>query len=250
MSTAATMGRFVEASPRLKARLAGVFYLLTGLVAFDEFFVLGRLVVHDDPAATGANILAHQMLFRLGFAAEIIASACNIPLAVIFFDLFRVVSRRVSLLVVFFMLMGTAIETVALLNRFAPLIILKGGNYLSAFTAEQLQGAAYTSLQLYEFGFTIALVFFGFYCLSLGYLVFRSAFLPRIIGVLLVGGLSYLTSNFANFLSPGVCGPSVPVCSGLPRPRGRIANTVASRDGRERSAMEGAGQGIGASIRR
>jgi hypothetical protein len=124
-------------------------------------------------------------------------------LAVIFFDLFRVVSRRVSLLVVFFMLMGTAIETVALLNRFAPLIILKGGNYLSAFTAEQLQGAAYTSLQLYEFGFTIALVFFGFYCLSLGYLVFRSAFLPRIIGVLLaIGGLSYLTSNFANFLSP------------------------------------------------
>jgi Domain of unknown function (DUF4386) len=142
-------------------------------------------------------------VFRLGFAAEIIASACNIPLAVIFFDLFRVVSRRVSLLVVFFMLMGTAIETVALLNRFAPLIILKGGNYLSAFTAEQLQGAAYTSLQLYEFGFTIALVFFGFYCLSLGYLVFRSAFLPRIIGVLLaIGGLSYLISNFANFVSP------------------------------------------------
>jgi hypothetical protein len=59
------------------------------------------------------------------------------------------------------------------------------------------------SLQLYEFGFTTALVFFGFYCLSLGYLVFKSAFLPRIIGVLLaIGGLAYLTGNFANFLSP------------------------------------------------
>ena len=197
------MERIAEASPRFKARMAGVFYLLTGLIAFDEFFVLGRLVVHDDPAVTATNILAHQMLFRVGFAVQIIASACNIPLAVIFFDPFRVVRRSVSLLVVFFMLMGTAIETVALLNRFAPLMILQGGNDLSTFKAEQLQSVAYISLNLYEYGFSIALVFFGFYSLSLGYLIFRSAFLPRIIGVLMaIGGLSYLISNFANFLSP------------------------------------------------
>jgi len=156
-----------------------------------------------DPAATAANILAHQLLFRLGFAAQIVAQTLNIFLAVIFFDLFRVVNRSFARLVVFSMLTGTAIETVALLNRFAPLIILHGGNYLSAFNTEQLQGAAYASLQLYEFGFTTALVFFGFYCLSLGYLVFTSAFLPRIIGVLLaIGGLAYLTGNFGNFLSP------------------------------------------------
>ena len=203
MSTAVTMERFAEVSPRLKARLAGVIYLLTGVVAFDEFAVLGRLVVHGHPAATAANILAHQSLFRLGFAAQIIAQVLQIPLAVIFFDLFKVVRRSVSLLVVFFMLMGTAIETVALLYRFAPLIILNPGNYLSAFKPEELQGAAYASLQLYEFGFTTALVFFGFYSLSLGYLVFKSAFLPRIIGLLLaLGGLAYLTGNFANFLSP------------------------------------------------
>lgn len=203
MSTAVTMERFADTSPRLKARLAGVLYLLTGLVAFDEFSVLGRLVVHDDPAATAANILAHQLLFRLGFAAQIVAQALNIALAVIFFGLFRVVNRSFALLVVFLMLTGTAIETVAPLNRFAPLIILHGENYLSAFNAEQLQGAAYASLQLYEFGFTTALVFFGFYCLSLGYLVFKSTFLPRIIGVLLaIAGLAYLTGNFANFLSP------------------------------------------------
>ena len=203
MITSVMMKRIAEKSPRFKARIAGVLYLLTGLVAFDEFSVLGRLVVHDDPAATAANILAHQLLFRLGFAAQIVAQALNIFLAVIFFDLFRVVNRSFARLVVFLMLTGTAIETVALLNRFAPLIILHGGNYLSAFNTEQLQGAAYASLQLYEFGFTTALVFFGFYCLSLGYLVFKSAFLPRIIGVLLaIGGLAYLTGNFANFLSP------------------------------------------------
>jgi len=197
------MERFAEVSPRLKARVAGVLYFLSGVVAFDEFAVLGRLVVHGDPAATAANILAHQLLFRLGFAAQIIAMVFQIPLAVIFFDLFKVVRRSVSLLVVFFMLIGTAVETVALLYRFAPLIILNHGNYLSAFKPEELQGAAYASLQLYEFGFTTALVFFGFYGLSLGYLVFKSTFLPRIIGLLLaIAGLAYLTSNFANFISP------------------------------------------------
>ena len=123
------MERLAGVSPRLKARLAGLLYFLTGVVAFDEFAVLGRLVVHGDPAATAANILAHQTLFRLGFAAQIIAQVLQIPLAVIFFDLFKVVRRNVSLLVVFFMLMGTAIEVVALLNRFAPLIILNHGNY-------------------------------------------------------------------------------------------------------------------------
>ena len=235
--------RIAETSPRLKARLAGVLYLLTSLVAFDEFSVLGRLVVHDDPAATAANILAHQLLFRLGFAAQIVAQVLNIFLAVIFFDLFRVVSRSFARLVVFLMLTGTAIETVALLNRFAPMIILHGGNYLSAFNAEQLQGAAYASLQLYEFGFTTALVFFGFYCLSLGYLVFKSAFLPHIIGVLLaIGELAYLTGNFCQFPLTGICGPAVPLLSGLPRPWGRIANIVAPHHGRERPTMERASQ--------
>lgn len=205
------MERLADTSPRFNARMAGVLYLLTGLVAFDEFSVLGRLVVHGDPAATAANIMAHQLLFRLGFAAQIVAQAVNIPLAVIFFDLFRVVNRSLARLVVFFMLTGTAIETVALLSRFTPLIILNNGDSLSAFKPEQLQGAAYASLQLYEFGFTTALVFFGFYCLSLGYLVFKSAFLPRIIGVLLaIGGLAYLTGNFANFLSPAFAGHLFP----------------------------------------
>src|SRR6516225_3617450 len=104
MTTAVTMERLAGMSPRLKARLAGVIYLLTGVVAFDEFSVLGRLVVRDDPAATAANILAHQLLFRLGFAAQIVAQVLNIFLAVIFFDLFRVVSRSFARLVVFLML--------------------------------------------------------------------------------------------------------------------------------------------------
>jgi len=206
MGTAVITERITETSPRLKARIAGLLYLIVIVGGiFAEIFVRGRLVVHGDAAATAHNIVTHELLYRLGFAAEIFYCACNVPLILIFYDLFKVVNRNVALLVVFFSLVGTAIESVSLLAHFAPLVLLGGGHYLSAFTVEQLQAAAYLSLQLFEYGFAICLVFFGFYCLSFGYLIFRSTFFPQIIGVLLViQGLLYLTNSFANFLAPGI----------------------------------------------
>lgn len=200
------MKRISEASPRLKARIAGGLYLIIIVGGiFAEVFVRGRLVVHGDAAATAHNIVTHELLYRLGFAAELFYCSCNVPLTLIFYDLFKVVNRSVTLLVVFFSLVGTAIESVSLLCHFAPLILLGGGHYLTALTAEQLQAWAYVSLQLFEYGFAIALVFFGFNCLALGYLVFRSTFLPRIIGVLLaIEGLLYLINSFTNFLAPGI----------------------------------------------
>ena len=200
------MERIAEASPRLKARIAGLLYLIVIVGGiFAEVFVRGRLVVHGDAATTAHNIVTHDLLYRLGFAAEVFYCACNVPLILLFYDLFKVVNRSVALLVVFFSLVGTAIESASLLAHFAPLVLLGGQRYLSAFTAEQLQTAAYMSLRLFEYGFAICLVFFGFYCLSLGYLIFRSTFFPRIIGVLLaIQGLLYLTNSFANFLAPGI----------------------------------------------
>jgi len=198
--------RIKEASPRLQARIAGVLYLIvivTGV--FAEIFVREALTVSGNAAATAANILAHELRFRLGFVGELIACTCNIPLAVIFYNLFKVVNRSFALLVAFFTLVGTAIESVVLLNHFAPLILLKGGGYLSAFKPEQLQAQAYTSLELQSIGFATALVFFGFYCLVAGYLIFKSTFLPRIIGVLLaIEGVGYLTNSFALFLAPAL----------------------------------------------
>jgi hypothetical protein len=206
MSTAVLTNRSTEASPRLQARIAGVLYLIvivTGI--FAEIFVREALTVSGDAAATAANILAHELRFRLGFVGELIACACNIPLAVIFYNLFRVVNRSLALAVVFFTLVGTAIESVVLLSHFLPLILLKGGSYLSVFKPEQLQAQAYASLALQSIGFAIALVFFGFYCLVMGYLIFRSTFLPRIIGVLLaIEGVGYLTNSFTLFLAPGL----------------------------------------------
>jgi hypothetical protein len=191
-------------SPQIYARLAGLLYLIVILGGlFAEIFVRGRLVVYGDTAATAHNIMTHELLYRLGFSAEVFYCACNIPLIIIFYYLFRVVNKGITLLVVFFSIVGTAIESVSLLCHYAPLVLLGGGHNLSVFTTEQLQGWSYLSIQLFEYGFAITLVFFGFYCFAIGYLIFKSTFLPRIIGVLMaMEGLFYLINSFANFLAP------------------------------------------------
>lgn len=206
MNTAVMTERFAGASPRLQARIAGGLYLInivTGIFAI--IFVRQALTVSGDAAATAANILAHEMRFRLGFAAEIVTCLTNIPMAVIFYNLFKVVNKNVARADVFLNLVGTAIEGVVLVNHFAPLILLHGGGSLSVFSPAQLQAQAYMSLQLQDVGLSIALVFFGFDILVTGYLVFRSTFLPRFIGVLLaIEGVGYLINSFTLFLAPAL----------------------------------------------
>jgi len=190
-------------SPQIYARVAGLLYLI-GIVAgfYAEIFVRGGVVVANDAAATAHNIVTHELQYRLGFAAELIEILCNVPLMLIFYELFKVVNKRLALLVVFFGLLGCAIESVNLLNHFAPLTLLGGGRYLSAIPAAQLQAQAYLSLKLFDVGFAISLVFYGVSILFLGYLIFRSGFLPRIIGVLLMfEALCYVANSFAHFLA-------------------------------------------------
>jgi hypothetical protein len=198
--------RIAEASPRFYARIAGFLYLIVIVGGiFAEIFVRGRLVVHGDPAATAHNIMAHELLYRLGFTAELFYCVCNVPLIVIFYNLFKVVNRNVTLLMVFLDLTVNTIESVSLLAHFAPLLLLGGGHHLSAFTAEQLQTAAYVSLELFEHGFAICLVFFGLDCIAMAYLIVHSKFLPRILGVLLaIEGLGYLVNSFTLFLAPAL----------------------------------------------
>jgi hypothetical protein len=195
------------ASPRTLARIAGGVYLINIVGgAFAIGYVPAVLVVPGDAAATAQNIVAHELLYRLGIVAHIISSLPgNILLAVIFYDLFQVVNRRIALLVVFFTLVGTAFEAANLLNQFTPLILLEGGRSVTTLTAEQLQAQVSAPLELQMIGYSLGQVFYGAYILSAAYLVFRSSFLPRMVGVLLaIGGLSYLTYSFADFVSPGV----------------------------------------------
>lgn len=167
--------------------------IIIALGIFAEVFVRERLVVNGDAAATARNILAHEQLYRLGFAAGIIVCLCGLPLTLIFYNFFKLVNRSLAFLEVFFALVTISIESVNLLNHFAPLILLGGGRYLSVFNAEQLQALAYMPLVLQAVGYNLSLAVFAFDCIITGYLIFTSTFFPRILGVLLAIAGFYAT---------------------------------------------------------
>src|SRR5438270_2547709 len=191
MGTAA----MTETSPRFKARIIGVLYLLTMLTGiFAQGFVSNRLVVFGDASATATNILAHKFLFELGFTVYLIEMACQIAMTALFYDLLKPAGRSVSLLAAFLGLAGCVIKTFSRVFYIAPLFVLGGAHYLSVFNPEQLPALALLFLKVTDQGAATALAFFGFYALLTGYLIFRSTFLPRILGLVsIIAGLGWLT---------------------------------------------------------
>jgi uncharacterized protein DUF4386 len=189
------MERIAEASPRFKARMAGVFQLLEAITAAcPGVFILDRLVVSGNAAATSANILGHERLLWLGFTSLLIGVMCHIAWALLMYELLKPVNRSLSLFAAFVILVGCAIQAITSLFYLAPLLILQGGSSFSAFTPEQLQVLALMFVKLNNYANDINLVFFGLWCILTGYLIFRSTFLPRILGVLLaIGGLGWVT---------------------------------------------------------
>jgi len=188
-----------ETSPRRKARMAGLFYLLTILTGlFAQGFVSARLIVDADAAATATNILTHRTLFESGFTVYLIEMACQVALTALFYELLKPVNRSVSLLAAYISLVGCTIKTVSRLFYLAPLFVLGGSHYLTVFNREQLQALALLFLKVNDHGAGIALAFFGFSTILKGYLIIRSTFLPRILGWFgLLAGLGWLA-----FLSP------------------------------------------------
>ena len=196
----------VETSPRVVARICGVLYLIVIVIGlFGEAFVRGRIIVSGDAAATAANLRAMEPLWRFGIAAELVLLICAISMVVILFVLLRPVSRDLALLAVCFNVVSIAVEAVAALSLVAALFPLGNTAYLTAFTPEQLYAMASLSIRSHSYGFGVALIFFGCECLVLGYLIFKSGYLPKAIGVLMqIAGLCYLTNSFALLLSPSV----------------------------------------------
>jgi hypothetical protein len=196
-------------SPSFRARVAGVIAWITTTAAFAAI-VRGRLIVFDDAAATAHNILSHQLLFRLAFAADIIA-ILYVVYTLLLYTLFRAVNRDLSLLAACFSLVGCAIGTLKCLFHLAPLIVLGSASTSSAFNAQQLQELALLFLKLHSQGYNISMVLFGSYNLLIGCLIFKSMFLPRILGVLLaISGLCYIINSFSNFISPAFAAHLLP----------------------------------------
>jgi hypothetical protein len=203
----------MEASPRFKARMAGVFQLLEALTAASPRCSF----------STGLSSLATPRLrrpiswdtrgyFGWGSHPRSIGVAFHIAWALLMYELLKPVNRTLSLLAAFVILVGCAIQALTSLFYLAPLLILQGSSSLSAFTAEQLQALALMFVKLRVYSFDIYLVFFGFWCILIGYLIFRSTFLPRILGVLVaisgLGWVTYLSPPLANHLWPYIAAAS------------------------------------------
>lgn len=205
--------RIAETSPQVYARTGGVLYLIIIVIGFcSEFFVRDKLMVSGDVTATANNIAASESLWRITIAGELILLVCSVALTMILYVLLRPVNKNLALLAAFFNIVEFPIEAVSKLCLFAALFLSGNADYLEAFEPHQLHALVKISLKLHDYGFGIDLVFFGFACLVYGYLIFRSGYLPRTLGILMaIAGLSYLTNSFTLILAPAYAGTILPV---------------------------------------
>lgn len=197
-----------DLDPRRLARIAGVLYLvIIACGLFSELAVRGTLVVPGDAAATAANILAADTLFRVGVVSDLVMFLADVAIAVALYLLFAPVSRTLSATAAAFRLTQTAVIGLNLLHQFAALLVLRHGGTLTAFDVDQLEALALLLLELHRYGYLLGLVFFAGNLLVTGYLVYRSGFLPRTFGVLAVlAAAGYLTDSLTFLMLPGYDG--------------------------------------------
>ncbi len=186
------------------ARIAGVLYLLVAVSGiFNMMYGPSSLIVLGDAATTVNNIVASESPFRLGILNDIIAQTVGLLLVLALYKLLKPVNKNHALLMVIFALVGIPIVMLNLLNQFAALLLLSGADYLTVFAADQLQALVMLFLNLDEHGFFIAHIFWGLWLFPMGYLVFKSGYIPRILGVLLIiAGFGYLIDFVTFFFIP------------------------------------------------
>jgi hypothetical protein len=186
------------------ARIAGILFLISFVGgSFGEFYVPSTLIVAHDPNATFNNIISHQMLFRLGFAGYLLEGLCDAALALVLYVLLKPVHRNLALLAAFFGLIATAHFAVCEMFFFAGPMLLKDPVYLQTFSKDQLSTLNYLFIRVYTYGSGLLMVFYGSASLIRGYLIYRSGYLPRALGVLLgLLGVGFFLKNFTLVLAP------------------------------------------------
>jgi hypothetical protein len=172
---------------------------------FALVYLPSRLIVRGDAAATAGNILASESLFRVGILTLLFNSIASIFLVLALYQLLKVVNRNTASLMVIFMLAAVPIAMLNELNNLAVLQLLSSADYLNVFRTDQLQALVYFFLRLHGQGLNIAQIFWGLWLFPMGYLVFKSGFLPRILGILLmIGCFGYVIQSVAAFLGYNV----------------------------------------------
>jgi len=193
-------------SPQVYARIGGLAYLIIIVAGFTgEMLIRNKLIVSGDPVATAHNIMASPLLWRIGIAGDLLMHVCDLIVAMVYYMLFRPVNKNLARLALFFGIIQTAVLVANKMNLMMPLLLLGNDDYLKAFDIQQLQAWAYLSVKAHGYGFSIGLIFFGFECLVDGYLVVKSGFLPRVLGIMIIiAGICYLVNSFALVISPGL----------------------------------------------
>ncbi len=186
------------------ARVAGFLYLILMVCGiFSYMFVNSRLIVPGDTATTINNIMASESLYVSGIVSWLISQTVFILLVYVLYKLLKPVNKNHAFLMVMFVLVAVPISFINELNKFVALLLLSGADYLTAFDVDQLQALVPLFLDLHEYGIHINSMFFGLWLLPLGYLVFKSGYIPRILGILLmIGWFGYMLEFFTFFLFP------------------------------------------------
>jgi hypothetical protein len=172
----------VEDSPRPTARTIGVVYLLYFLTAVGGALLMKGVVVPTDAVATARNLLAHESLYRAGWEVSLVANALYIAVTALFFGLLAPVNRSLAVMMAFFSLVGCIVQIFGGMLQIAPFTILGDTQLAAAFSVTQLQSAALVSYKLYPLVFNISLVLFAVFDFLLGYLIYKSTYLPRFLG--------------------------------------------------------------------
>lgn len=210
------------------ARIAGALYLIVVVTGFFSMIhVPSQIVVPGDASATVANILASEPLFRLGIVAGLLCHTVFLLLPFALYRLLSPVGRDVAVLMVAFAVASVPVSFVNLFNKLDILSLLDGADHLQGFATEQLHAQVMLSLDAYGNGLLVSEIFWGLWLLPFGYLVFRSGFLPRVLGILLMTGcFGYLINFSGKLFFPGYGETNIAALVSLPSGLGEIGTCL------------------------
>jgi hypothetical protein len=197
--------RVSDMSPQSYARIGGVLYLITIVVGiFNEAFVKGKIIVAGNAMATAANLRSMESLWRIGIAGQMLMVICTVTLTLVLYVLLRPVNKNLALLATFFSLVASAVDSAYSLHLVEALFPMGNAEYLKAFTPDQLNAMVSLSLKSHALGYGNGLLMFGPFFLATGYLIFKSSYFPKAIGILYqIAGVAYMTNGFVLILAPG-----------------------------------------------
>jgi hypothetical protein len=229
------------------ARFAGLLYLVIMVAAIvAHIYIPSNIIVPDDAAATAYNIIASETLFRVGgVGSELVVLLSEVILSIVLYVLLKPVNKTLSMLAAVSRLVMTTIHGFNLLNYFFVILLMSGAGYLGAFNAEQLQGLMMLFLEAHSVGFTIGIAFLTIHVFILGYLIMKSGYFPKALGILFIAaGAGYLIDSVALLLFSGY--ETTPIIIALPITLSEMAFPLwllikgVNKDGWEKLALKSA----------